>query len=480
MIPTHEPPALPPGWRHHEDRWNGFALDLPDAWRVRVDGAKVWAVGGERVVLFWPLRTDDAALDALVERVVQELAGGDPSFEAWGDPGSERTRSVMFRRRGPDGAWRRGVIRVERRGQSAVEVRGFQALEGDLEAARAECERVARSVRPVSGPRRVRTVDPSEGAWSVEHPDGWRVEGGVDRARAQGGGILVWRVEDPQTGAAVFHDGLTLPMQEPQGMMGGFALPPMGWNARPFCDAPTATREILLPFARQQRPDVTLDGVSLDAEIERLTHAQMEEPARRLGGTAQSSACLAWSRYTEGGVRWRECAVVVTWRVVPAGVGAWGNTAPTGYWFVAVGPVMRAPTEVFDAMLPLLSAIARSFRADAGWEHREMDRAGRRMADDRARAEAKRVEILRDTMEHIHRVNEEIVARRRATTEEVNRIGYNTVLGKEDVLDDDGRSTKVDAGYDTYWTRDDRILGSNSSEFDAHLESDGWRKMKVF
>ncbi len=486
MIPSHEPPPLPAGWRRHEDRWNGFALDLPDAWRVVLDGAKVYALGGDRAVLYWPLRTDDGPLDRLVERVVSELAGGDVSFEAWGEPAGERARSVMFRRRGPAGAWLRGVIRIERRGESAAVVRGFQAPEGELDAARAECERVARSVRPVAGPRRVRTVDPSEGAWSVEHPDGWRVEGGVDRSRAQGGGIVVWRVEDPQTGATVLNDGLMLPMQEPHGVVGwmgamaGFGSTAMGWNSRPYADAPTATREVLLPLARQRRPDVVLDEVTPDAEAERVTRAQMEEVARRLGGTAQSSTCLAWSRYTEGGTRWRECAVVVTWRVIPVGLGAYGNTAPAGHWFINVGPVLRAPAERFDALLPMLSAVARSFRADAAWEHREMDRAGRRMADDRARAEAQRAQLLRDTMDHIHRVDAEIVAHRQATTAEINRVGYNTVMGKEDVLDDDRRSAKVDAGYETYWTRDDRILGSNSSELDTHLESDGWRRMKVF
>jgi hypothetical protein len=486
MIPAHEPPPLPAGWRHHEDRWNGFALDLPDAWRVVVDGTKVYALNGERAVLFWPLRTDEGPMEPLVERVVRELAGGDPSFEAWGEPEGQRARSVMFRRRGPAGGWLRGVIRVERRGSSAAVVRGFQAPEGEVDAARAECERVARSVRSVAAPRRVRTVDPSEGAWSVEHPEGWRVEGGVDRSRAQGGGIVVWRVEDPHSGAAVFNDGLMLPMQEPHGMMGwmgamaGFGPSPMGWNHRPFCDAPTATREVLLPLARQRRPDVVLDGVAPDAEVERVTRAQMEEPARRLGGTAQSSTCLAYSRYSEGGSRWRECAVVVTWRVIPAGLGAFGSAAPTGYWFINVGPVLRAPAEVFDETLPLLSAIARSFRADTAWEHREMDRAGRRMAEDRARAEAQRAQMLRDTMDHIHRVDEEIVAHRQATTAEINRVGHNTVMGKEDVLDVDGRSTKVDTGYDTYWARDDRVFGSNSTELDAHLESDGWRRLKVF
>ena len=39
---------------------------------------------------------------------------------------------------------------------------------------------------------------------------------------------------------------------------------------------------------------------------------------------------------------------------------------------------------------------------------------------------------------------------------------------------------KVEGGYDTYWQKDDSIMGSNSSDFDAHLQSDGWKKMAKF
>ncbi len=489
MLPTREPEAtaLPPGWRRHDDRWNGFAFDLPPGWRVVIDGAKVYAFDdADDAVLFWPRATrGEASLASTTDDVVRELAAGDSTFEAWGAPAGGRSQTVMFRRASRAGATLRGVLRVERHGPEAVLVRGFQTRAERQSEMRPTIERVARSFTPVPAPRRQRTVDPSEGAWSVDHPEGWRVTGGVDRAKAQGGGIIVWRVEDPRSGASVGNDGTIIPMQEPamggwMGAMMGFGAPGMGWNARPFCDAPTCVREVLLPIVRQQRPDIVVEQTAPDAEVERITRAQMEEPARRLGGVAEVSTCLAYTRYNEGGVAWRECAIVVAWRVVPSGFHMGGPMAPAGSWFISVGPVMRAPAAQFETTLPILAAIARSFHADAGWEHREMDRAGQRMVADRMRAEAERAKILRDTMDYIHKVDAEIVSHRQATNAEISRVGYNTVMGKEDVLDSDGYSYKVDAGADTYWTRDDRILGSNSSELDSHLESDGWRKMKIF
>lgn len=489
MLPAREPEAttLPPGWRRHDDRWNGFALDLPAEWRVVVDGAKVYAFDAlDDAVLFWPRATPaDAPMSAVVDDVVRELAAGDATFEAWGAPGEGRVQTVMFRRRSREGALLRGALRVERHGPSAALVRGFQARAERQGEARTTVERIARSFTAVTAPKRLRTVDPTEGAWSVEHPEGWRVTGGVDRMRAQGGGIVVWRVEDPRTGASVGSDGAVIPMQDPSaggwmGAMMGLAAPMMGGNARPFCDAATCVREVLLPLVQRQRPDIVIEQIAPDAEVERISRAQMEEPARRLGGTAELTACLAYSRYTEGGSAWRECAVVVAWRVVPSGFHMGGPMAPSGSWFISIGPVMRAHAGEFEATLPVLAAIARSFNANAGWEHREMDRAGQRMVADRMRAEQERAQILRDTMDYIHKVDAEITEHRQATNAEISRIGYNTVMGKEDVLDPDGYSHKVDSGYDAYWTRDDRILGSNSADLDSHLESDGWRKMKVF
>lgn len=446
-------------------------MDLPPGWHTMVDGAKVYALGEDDcAVLFWPLRAHDLpGMDELVSRVTREVAGGDPTFDAWCAPGEGSRRVVSFRRRGRDGRELRGALRVQRRGRDAVVVQGYQSPAGREAEIRPMAERIARSFTPVQGPEHVRTEDPTEGAWSVEHPEGWNVRGGVDRVRAQGGGIITWSVEDPRTGARAANEGTILPMREPSAMswMG------LGndWRVRPFTDAESCAREVLLPIARAQRPDLVLDGTTFDADVQRLAEAGMREGAARLGGTAEVRACLAHTRFTERGVRWREVAVVVAWRVVPTG---------GGYWFISVGPTMRAPEDVFDAMLPTLEGIARSFRADPAWEHREMDRAGRRMVEDRQNAERHRAAVLKDTMDYIHKVNEEIREHREATRAEVSRIASNTILGKEDTLDDEGYSRKVDAGYDTYWSRGDTVVGSNSSDFDNHLAADGWKKLKVY
>lgn len=473
MLSTHEPTPVDAhdGWRRHEDRWNGFAVDLPPGWRAVIDGARVYAAGEDGcAVLCWPLRAPEhQSMDVLAERVARELAGGDPSFDAWCAPEEGARRLVSFRRRGVDGRELRGALHIARVAKDAVMVRGYQAPASRESEVRRIAERVARSFAPQRGEERVRTVDPTEGAWSVEHPEGWIVRGGVDRVRAQGGGIITWCVEDPRTGARAENEGTILPMQEPSGM--AWMLAGMDWRIRHFTDAETVVREVLLPLARQRRPDLVLDATERDPAVQRLAEAGLAEGAARLGGTIDVRSCLAHSHYTEGGVVWREVTVVVAWRVVPTG---------GGYWFVSVGPELRAPASCFDAMRPTLEGIIRSFRADPSWERREMDRAGRRMIEDRQAAERQRAAILRDTMDYIHKVDEEIRERREATRAEVSRIGSNTILGKEDVLDDEGYSHKVDSGYEAYWSRGDTIVGSNSSDFDSHLAADGWKKMKVY
>ncbi len=475
---------LRPGWRRHEDLWNGFSVALPEGWGAFVDRDRFLATNardGSLAAMLWPVSfAHPTNIEDAVSHVVRSLANGEPGFEAWVRPSdSDSARRVVFRRRSVRGEALRGELSVTLHGGRAALVRGYQCPETALAEGGPLAQAVAEGFALRESIPRERFVEPRERAFSYDYPRGWDATGSVDRGRtAQGGGVVVWSVEDPRSHARVQQQGVMIPMTVPTGaFMGAW-----GGLQRAYCDAPTFCREVLLGLARQAHPDLTLERVDPSPEVEAFAKRALAPVERKLGAPATVSGCLAWTRYTEGGLTFRECAVVTTWIIPqPPNPMSWmTGVAPSQSWFGTVGPTFRAPEAVFEAHLPILRGIADSHRANDAWEAHEVDQIAIKMAHEAAAAERQRVETLRATQDYIHRTEREIAERHAATNAEIARIGYNTVMGKEDVLDADHQSYKVDTGYDSYWAKDDRILGSNSTDLDAHLESDGWRRMRVF
>ncbi len=479
--PTAPPPA---GWRHVVDRWNAYAVDLPDSWKSFSDGDRFVATCADDLstaVLLWPMALERPAhIEEVTLQAVRAIANGEPGFEAWTPPSSqgEGRRRVLFRRRSARGAALRGEVVVALRGERAALVRAYQCPEAEVAATHALARRIAWSFSLVEGVAREHFVEPGERAFSFDYPRGWRASGRVDRARTpQGGGVVTWCVEDPRSGARVQNEGVMIPLYEPSPMaMFG------GGLVHPYCDAPAFCRGVLLDLARRAHPDLRLDRVDPSPEVEALARRSLVPVERKLRAPATASGALAWTRYTEGGVAFRECAVVTTWivRAPPDPMAMMMGVASPNAWFGTVGPTFRAREGDFDEALPVLRGVADSFKNNDAWEQREVDQVSQRMDREAAAAARQRAQTLRETADYIRNVEREIAERHAATNAEVARVGYNTVMGKEDVLDADGQSYKVDTGYDAYWAKDDRIVGSSSSDFDAHLQSDGWRRMRVF
>lgn len=201
-------PALPAGWVTHRDP-SGFTLATPGEWQVRVDKAsgRVDLVGqaGERAAI-WP--------------VFIPAPAGDQSAR-FSAATASAVAAVLLARQWPDFRWRAlpasapNVVRAagaagDRQGVGlfawastprgaagllyvattpATRYRGqidtFSAVFRSFLITGAPAEgRKSPGQRAVSVPRFVRWQDPREGAFSMDVPAGWRVEGGLARLAA--------------------------------------------------------------------------------------------------------------------------------------------------------------------------------------------------------------------------------------------------------------------------------------------------------
>jgi hypothetical protein len=282
---------------------------------------------------------------------------------------------------------------------------------------------------------------------------------------------VTWSVDDPATGARAYNDGTVIPFTAPAFGLG--SLFGGAWNQQPFTSAVDLCQGLLVKLAQQQRPDLRLISAVPDANLERASAESLRPVAAQFGGQAQVSGALATTLFTEHGRTIREVTAVTTWMIVsPMMAGS--------QWFATLGPAVRAPDEQFSELESVLAGVVLSYQANQAWENQEIQAAGHRIATERAQAEQYRTRLWRETQEYCQQIGREIQERHAATNAEIARSNYNLIAGKEDVLGEGHYSYKVDTGYQQYWEKDDRIIGSNSADLDTHLRSDGWKKMTVF
>jgi len=486
----------------HRDAWNGYSLDLPEGWRTNTAADTMIFAGdasGE-AILVWPMAGADGSPGQMATRVAQILAGPDRTFQFWIKPGDASEACGLFSR---ESGRIRGVLRLQILPQSrGVLATGYQAPSQQLEQRRQALEQILASFRPIQPLAREVFIDPSEGAFSVTLPQGWRAQGGVDRARnPHGEGAVVWLVEDPKSQARVAQESLVIDMVGGSlmgalgGLMGMFSgsgagttAPPglqfgglpmqvfqgqHGWKSQPFMKVEDYCHKVLLPVARPMRPDLRLEGVLHDPALDELARQSLRPVEMQLRAPVPVETGLAFATYSERNTTFRECSILINWAMPAGGLGP-------QYWFCSMGPVLRAPLPVWDEMAPILEGIARSFKANQTWESREIAGVSQRMTQERIQAEAYRAQLLRETMDYCHKVDEDIRQHREASQAEINRGQFNLIAGKEDVADSLGQSYKVDSGWDRYWLKNGEIVGSRSYDLDTHLEANGWSRLQIF
>ncbi|HEX8162684.1 MAG TPA: hypothetical protein VF538_12505 [Pyrinomonadaceae bacterium] len=189
-------------WRTHQDP-SGFSVEAPQGWRVRNDSGRVTVAGAnaERVTIY-PLRVE-GQLDAkrayrLMTGIASQLSPG----QRWGVPrggwqfGTNGVRAVGADEsslRETTALWWANSGRAANGFFYAVAAQParFQTMEpvfarilGSFRVTQSAAGGGARpeAYDPLAGLQFQRWVDPTESAFSVEVPAGWRVWGGIKRA----------------------------------------------------------------------------------------------------------------------------------------------------------------------------------------------------------------------------------------------------------------------------------------------------------
>jgi len=222
------------------------------------------------------------------------------------------------------------LVRPERAAQ-------FQA---DIDAALA-------SAHLIAGPPVELFLEPTENAYRMLMPQGWRWEGRVIRT-AMAPGVFEWKV------------------QAPDGSAGAFNAAPVNLNIMyPYTPAAACAGTLVLQGLQQQVPGLQLESVQ---EFPRVG-ANFAEGIRMMGLGANPQVHKARADYlgTAGGVPIRLRVDIGTFMLdaspLLGGRGNWALFA-SGTW---------APVARFDELYPICRSIVASIATDPDWKQRQTE-----------------------------------------------------------------------------------------------------------
>jgi hypothetical protein len=326
-----------------------------------------------------------------------------------------------------------------------------------------------------------RWIDPMEGAFAVLLPVTWGVQGGTYRvpphglpehrfeARGDRDGLLRVRFGGQ---AWQFQDAPGMPAMG--GMLGGLmqmfggmtGMP--GVEALPYCDAASFASSWLLPRAKQNLPDVTIERVEPRPDVEAIARQKvgMDAAARGLGGyQVDSSAVDVRARYTENGTSFAEILRVLTTRLRAPAMGWMTGTMPPTIWFGEIAFSFRAPHDRFAESEATLRAIAESMQRNPAWEAQQVQSDNARalaMQQQNMMRQRQISQTLSETSDIVsngywsrQQIHQEHEAGRQAMGSAPGgdwaHEWSNAMLGWEDRYDEAGNHFQVSAGHERLW-----------------------------
>ena len=458
----------PEGWGSHRDPM-GFSLERPADWQVAADGqtGRINLSGPQHEqVVIWPAWAPQGLDEPTAQVVLRQFATRiGPEVEilgGWSPP--QRAGENVARVVGRSG--RRAAILMlcwipTPKGAAAF----FYVIAGPENAFREDQEpfsRILRSFRVTGHPSRaakpvvaasdvtyVSWTDPREGAFSLQVPKGWSVEGGLIRRNALDPRAVL-RIKSPD-GAILLSGG--------DGEIPGFVLPnpqwsrvfPEGswyspgagiqWQVRRFTPA--------LPFGEewlQLRLQNLCTGLEIRDRRDRSDLAeQMDREAagfRQFGRVTNSAGDIAFT-CTEGGQP-RQGYLLVTTQLLQAGVlNIWYAKDLLGY--------LAVPSRVGQAQA-ILAHVASSVQVNPQWVARQQQTT------------MQVSQIAAQTQEHISRTIMSSYWNRANVEQELSRKWENAILGTTDVVDPvTGEQRKIYNSSDYYWINNQgRIVGTQT------------------
>lgn len=429
------------------DEWSGFSLMLPKSWRCETfwDVTLVYRPGEpEPAAMVWPMELPElTTISKLTQNILEIFGKGDPSFNAEVESnileGAEEKERLVKINRVKNNITIQGTLKVSLTGDNTAVVTGIQAPSHELAGRAEHLWSIVSSYEKTDSIPKEQFVEKSEGAFSFHYPKRWLVYGKVERDQpnaASGPVKLRWSIEDPSTGAKVYSDGLTLDfLFYPSGGFGNpmaqmmMANPQMSWKVQPFTGMKEFAETMILQLARQMKPDIRLERAVIDPGLEKLAREGFKPVEENLGKRVELSAGYTISTYTENGVKFRENCVICNW-MIPDTPNPMAIMPQPQYWFCTLGPIYRAPQELFDAMNPLLRGIAASYKPNQDREQQQADMFAKKIESDRMNAEQKRKSKLEGIQSNIDAFDQQIVGSRKQSMEHVRRAGLSVFLGQ--------------------------------------------------
>lgn len=328
---------------------------------------------------------------------------------------------------------------------------------------------------PPPAPRPVRFVEPTEGAFSLVIPEGWRIDAGVVRGasdprpwyrlRSPGGGAEL-RGSDPRV-PTVFQ----APGFDPMGMF-----PTPGVAVRPYAAAVAFAEEYARFFARE----LGASGFAVMArrDVEAVLRDDPRDDARtRTHQLLQMGAEIAGVEFECTDLALRGVVDVINLRF----------PLPFGMRWSPIVTALVGPTQAWPHVRATLQHVAASYRTDPAWQQRQsqwqqaqhqmaMDTiaAGSRVMAIQAQsgmdaiaAHAQRARIAAQTSEAVGAMQSASWREEQSSREEAQRRAVNAVRETVDLVDPATGAVYrgAPAGYASYWTDGgDRVIASDGHE----------------
>ncbi len=464
LAPDHEPasqnsrPALAPaqipeGWVDYQDPWHGFRLAHPSGWQVITHQSQISIREdpiGLVAAIIWPF---SLRAPASARQVAQQLIGvarrSAPSFQAWqqSNAAADSNRITIKTRETRFGQQLEGNLNILVNGLNVI-VSGFAAPVQAVSQYSQVMAQILSTFRVTELMPRQSFSDPSEGAFSVDAPQGWIFRGGVNRNNIGGSGTTQYNVSrDPQglvtagmpTYSWVYMDGMS-------GMMGGVVGVFSGYPALRYMPAVQFCTQSVAPWMVQGQANFKVERVEDRPDIAEIFVADLAQSGI-MPNMYEVTAAILETSYNENGVQIRQKSRVFTQRQ-RGGVGTFAASAPL--WTGGLDIYYRAPEAEFATWEPVLQGILDSFQINPAWKQGEQRLAQNFIANSQQ-------DIMRRTSQISQTLQEtsDLITKgywdRQATYDRLSEMRSNATLGVQNVVSSSGDVYKVPYGYDQYW-----------------------------
>ena len=344
----------------------------------------------------------------------------------------------------------------------------------------------ARKTTPLNSLIFRRQSEPREGAFSLQVPEGWLLEGGIERANLMQGitaqsieAKLDFTVKSDPTGTVMLHWVPEIKHVDPRlnpgaAMAGMFSGNYSGMMVTPLMPPVDFLVRGVFPWAHGTVSNIQ---VTQQQALPQLVDNYRKKNAA-LGIPAMPFAYeggMVTFTYTEGGVTYRENAYTVIENMGMLAAGMWSNKDTF---------LERAPADQFDQWQPIMAHIRDSGQINPQWVAQEMRSQGMLSNSflDAQRQQQAREQQMLDQQHQMQQIDQQIVDHRQRTNAENQNDQYLNLMNLEEYQNPYTRQPElgsnqwkyrwVTEGGDEYYTDDayqDPNQGSQGNRSDWKL-----------